>query len=91
VSTAVRQTGPESVEISGDLTIRGVTRPVTIPFEFGGAATDPDGDFGLGFEGSLTINRKDYGLSWNATLEAGGVLVGDKVVLELEVAAVRVA
>ena len=89
VSTAVRQTGPESVEISGDLTIRGVTRAVTIPFEFGGAATDPDGDFRIGFEGSLTINRKDYGVNWNATLEAGGVLVGDKVVLELEVAAVR--
>jgi polyisoprenoid-binding protein YceI len=89
VSTAVRQTGPESVEISGDLTIRGVTRAVTVPFEFGGAAIDPDGDFRIGFDGSLTINRRDYGVNWNAALEAGGVLVGDKVVLEFEVAAVR--
>jgi polyisoprenoid-binding protein YceI len=89
-STSVRRTGPETIEITGDLTIRGVTRAVTVPFEFGGAATDPDGDFRLGFEGSVTINRKDWGVSWNATLEAGGVLVGDKVVLEFEVAAVRV-
>ena len=90
-STSVRQTGPESIELTGDLTIKGVTRPVTIPFEFGGATTDPYGDFRVGFEGSVTINRKDYGITWNAALETGGVLVSDKIVLEFEVAAVRAA
>jgi polyisoprenoid-binding protein YceI len=88
-STNVRQTGPESLELTGNLTIKGVTRPITIPFEFGGATVDPYGDFRVGFEGSVAINRKDYGVSWNTTLETGGVLVGDKVVLEFEVAAVR--
>jgi polyisoprenoid-binding protein YceI len=88
-STSVRQTGPESIELTGDLTIKGVTRSITIPFEFGGATVDPYGDFRVGFEGSVTINRKDFGVSWNATLETGGVLVSDKVVLEFEVAAVR--
>ena len=60
-----------------------------IPFEFGGAATDPDGDFRIGSEGSVTINRKDWGITWNAALETGGVLVSDKIVLEFEVSAVR--
>ena len=90
-STQVRQAGPETLEITGDLTIKGVTRQVTVPFEFGGAVTDPDGDFRVGFEGSATINRRDFGITWNAALEAGGVLVSDKIVLELEVAAVRQA
>jgi len=90
VSTAVRQVGESVVEITGDLTIRDVTRSVTIPFEFGGATVDPDGDLRAGFEGSVTINRRDFGITWNAALETGGgVLVSDKVVLEFDVAAVR--
>ncbi|PWN02417.1 polyisoprenoid-binding protein [Nocardioides silvaticus] len=91
VSTEVRRSGPTTVAITGDLTIKDVTRSVTVPFEFGGAATDPDGDFRIGFEGSVVINRKDFGITWNAALETGGVLVGDKIVLELDVAAVRTA
>lgn len=80
-----------TVEVTGDLTIKAVTRPVTISFEFGGAATDPFGNERIGFEGQVTINRKDWGLTWNAVLEAGGVLVSDKIVLELEVSAIKAA
>lgn len=91
VSTAVRPTGETSLELTGDLTIRGVTRSVSIPFEFEGGATDPFGNARVGFEGQTTINRRDYGITWNAALEAGGVLVGDKVVLEFEVSAIHEA
>jgi len=90
-STAVEQTGPTSFDVTGDLTIKGVTNPVTIPFEFEGAATDPFGNERVGFEGSVVINRKDYGVTWNATLETGGVLVSDKITLEFEVSAIKQA
>jgi polyisoprenoid-binding protein YceI len=89
VSTGVRQDGPTSLELTGDLTIKGVTNAVTIPFEFEGAATDPFGNLRVGFEGAVTINRKDYGITWNAALETGGVLVSEKIVLEFEVSAIK--
>ena len=88
-STGVRQVDDTTFEVTGDLTIKGVTNPVTIPFTFEGAAKDPFGNQRAGFEGSVTINRKDYGVTWNAALEGGGVLVSDKVTLEFEVSAVR--
>jgi len=88
-STGVRQTGDTSLELTGDLTIKGVTNSVTVPFEFEGAATDPFGNLRVGFEGSVVINRKDYGVSWNAALETGGVLVSDKITLEFEVSAIK--
>jgi polyisoprenoid-binding protein YceI len=90
-STGIQRTGPTSVELTGDLTIRGVTNAVTIPFEFEGAATDPYGNLRVGFEGSVVINRKDYGVTWNVALETGGVLVSDKVTLEFEVSAIKTA
>ncbi len=90
-STAVDKQGHDRYEVAGDLTIRGVTKPVTVDFEFTGSAVDPWGNLRLGFEGSTTINRKDWGVNWNAALEAGGVLVSEKVTLEFEVAAVKVA
>jgi polyisoprenoid-binding protein YceI len=90
-ATGVAPTGPNSFDLTGDLTIKGVTNAVTIPFEFEGAATDPFGNLRAGFEGSVTINRKDYGITWNAALETGGVLVSDKVVLEFEVSAIKSA
>ena len=89
VSTGVQQTGATSVELTGDLTIKGVTNSVTVPFEFEGAATDPFGNLRVGFEGAVTISRKDYGITWNAALETGGVLVSDKIVLEFDVSAIR--
>ena len=89
VSTGVTQTGETSLELTGDLTIKGVTNSITVPFEFEGAATDPFGNLRVGFEGSVVINRKDYGVSWNAALETGGVLVSEKVTLEFEVSAIK--
>jgi polyisoprenoid-binding protein YceI len=91
VATDVRQTSPTTLEVTGDLTIRGVTNTVTIPFEFEGAATDPYGNLRIGFEGSTVINRKDYDITWNAALETGGVLVSDKITLEFEVSAIKTA
>jgi polyisoprenoid-binding protein YceI len=91
VATDVRQNGATTLELTGDLTIRGVTNSVTIPFEFEGAATDPFGNLRVGFEGSAVINRKDYGITWNAALESGGVLVSDKITLEFEVSAIKTA
>jgi len=85
----VQHAGGNDFSVTGDLTIRGVTKPVTVPLEFQGAATDPFGNARIGFEGSLVINRKDWGVNWNAALEAGGVLVSEKVTLEFEVSAVR--
>jgi polyisoprenoid-binding protein YceI len=89
VSTAVRQISGTSLELTGDLTIKGTTNSVTIPFTYEGAATDPFGNLRVGFEGSVTINRKDYGVTWNAALETGGVLVSDKIVLEFEISMIK--
>jgi polyisoprenoid-binding protein YceI len=88
-STGARQTGETTFELTGDLTIKGVTQSIAIPFEFEGAAKDPFGNQRVGFEGAVTINRKDYGVTWNAALEGGGVLVSDKVTLEFELSAVK--
>jgi polyisoprenoid-binding protein YceI len=88
-STGVTATGEDGFEITGDLTIRGTTRSITIPFTFEGQAADPFGNVRAGFEGTTVISRKDYGLTWNAALETGGVLVGDKVTLEFEISAIR--
>jgi polyisoprenoid-binding protein YceI len=90
-STGLEVTGDDTFELTGDLTIRGVTNTVTIPFTFEGAATDPFGNVRLGFAGSVAINRKDYGVTWNAALETGGFLVSDKVVLEFEISAIKTA
>ena len=90
-ATGFEITDDETVDVTGDLTIKGVTRSVTVPFEFGGASTDPFGNSRVGFEGQVTVNRKDWGLTWNVALEAGGVLVSDKVTLELEVSAIKAA
>ena len=89
VSTGVTRTGATGLELTGDLTIKGTTRSVTIPFEFEGTAIDPYGNLRAGFEGAVVINRKDYGITWNAALETGGVLVGDQVTLEFEVSAIQ--
>src|SRR3954464_5452928 len=89
VSTDVRRVDETTFEVSGDLTIKDVTNRITVPFEFEGAAQDPYGNQRIGFDGSVTISRKDYGITWNAALETGGVLVSDKVVLEFEISAIK--
>jgi polyisoprenoid-binding protein YceI len=89
VSTGVVPVDESTFEVSGDLTIKGVTKPITVPFAFEGAAQDPFGNQRIGFDGSVSISRKDYGITWNAALETGGVLVSDKIVLEFEVSAIK--
>src|SRR4051794_7185389 len=90
-STKVEAPSDDTFEVTGDLTIKGVTKPVTVEFEYAGTAVDPFGNHRIGLEGKTTINRKDWGVNWNAALEAGGVLVSEKVVLEFEVSAIRSA
>ena len=90
-STAVERVGDDGYRVTGDLAIKGVTKPVTVDFEYTGAAVDPFGNRRIGLEGKAVVNRKDWGVSWNAALEAGGVLVGEKVTLEFEVSAVKAA
>ena len=87
-STSIDAVGGNDYKVTGDLTIGAVTKPVTIDLEFAGAATDPFGANRIGFEGRAEINRKDWGLKWNAALETGGILVGEKVKLELDISAV---
>jgi polyisoprenoid-binding protein YceI len=91
VSTAVDKVDDDNYKVTGDLTIKAETRPVTINFEFGGVVQDPWGNQRLGLEGSTVINRKEWGVNFNVALEAGGVLVSEKVTLEFEVAAVKVS
>jgi polyisoprenoid-binding protein YceI len=86
-STRVTRKSEDRFDVDGDLTIHGVTRPVTLNVSFLGKAKDPWGNERLGFEGETTINRKDFGLSWNAALETGGFLVGDEVKISLSVQA----
>ncbi len=88
-STEIAEAADGEYRVTGDLTIRGVTRPVIVDFEYLGASVDTDGQERIGFEGHTTVNRKDWGVSWNESLDAGGVLVGDKVVLEFDVSAIR--
>ena len=88
VSTDVTRDGSDW-KIVGDLTIKDVTKPVTIAFEQTGSAQDPFGNVRVGFEGETTINRKDWGLTWNAALETGGVLVSEKIKLEFDISAIR--
>jgi polyisoprenoid-binding protein YceI len=91
VATSVESSGSDTYRVTGDLTIKGTTKPVTFDVEYTGTAVDPFGNTRVGFEGSTTVNRKDWGISWNAALDAGGVLVGEKVVLEFEASAIKQA
>lgn len=78
-STEVEKVGAEEYKLKGDLSIKGKTNPVTLNVEFGGIMKDPQGNEKAGFSLTGKINRKDWGLNWNANLEAGGVLVSDEV------------
>ncbi|GAA3544427.1 YceI family protein [Amycolatopsis ultiminotia] len=88
-STDVTQTGDDTFDVTGELTIKGITKSVTIPFEFGGSAKDPYGNDRVGFDGSTAVNRSDFGVTFNAPLETGGVLVSDKITLEFEISAIK--
>ena len=88
-STEVEWDGGDEFVITGDLTIKDVTKSISIPLEFQGAAKDPMGNERIGFEGSTTIQRGEFGVTYNAALETGGVLVSDKIVLEFEISAIK--
>ncbi|MEJ8659957.1 YceI family protein [Streptomyces sp. MS1.AVA.4] len=90
-STSAEQLGGEKYRITGDLTIKDVTRPLSIDLEFNGVATDVYGNERVGFEGSAEILRSHWGLTWNAALEAGGVMVSDKVKLNFDISAIKAA
>lgn len=87
-STSIAKQSDEVYAVTGDFTIRDVTRSVTLPVTFLGTAKDPWGNERIAFETEYTLNRKDYGLTWNAALETGGFLVGDDVKVSLSVQAV---
>ena len=86
-STDVARDG-DGWTVTGDLTINAITKPLTIEFESTGSARDPFGNLRIGFEGHAAINRKDWGLTWNAALETGGFLVSDKIKLEFDISAI---
>jgi polyisoprenoid-binding protein YceI len=86
-STKVEQTGSTTLEVTGDLTIRGQTRPVRLDVEFNGIEQTPWGKAVAGFSARAEINREDWGMTWNAALETGGVVVSKKITIEIEVEA----
>ena len=89
VSTQIEEIEEGAFTVSGDLTIRDVTKPVTIPIALLGVQKDAFGSLRAGFEGSRRINRRDFGLEWNMPLDAGGLLVSEKITLEFEISAIR--
>jgi polyisoprenoid-binding protein YceI len=88
-STQVREGKRGRWEVDGDLTLRDITRPVTLDVEFEGGQTTPWGSSAIGFSASTEVDREDWGLTWNAALETGGVVVGKKIRLELNVEAIK--
>ncbi|MFD4791698.1 YceI family protein [Streptomyces sp. NPDC058459] len=88
-STKAESLGGDDFRVTGDLSILGVTRPITIDLEFNGAATDPFGNERVGFEGKAELLRSEWGLTWNAALETGGVLVSDKIKLSFDISAIK--
>ncbi|MFF7188027.1 YceI family protein [Streptomyces sp. NPDC008222] len=90
-STGAQALGGDDYRITGDLTILGTTKSVSIDLEFNGAAKDPFGNERVGFEGKTEILRSEWGLTWNAALETGGVLVSDKIKLVFDISAIKQA
>ena len=90
-STSVRAAGDSTWELTGDLTVRDQTRPVTLQVDFDGANVSPLGDERIGFSAATEVNREDFGLTWNVALETGGLLVGKTARIELSVQAIAPA
>ena len=88
-STSVKALEDGNFAVTGDLSIKDVTRSITVTFEFAGLATDPYGNVRAGYEGKTSLNRSDYGVSFNAALDTGGVLVSDKINVEIDVSAIK--
>ena len=83
-SSRVVKTGDDTYDVAGLLTIRGVAREITLPVTYLGTAKDPWGNVRAGFETSITLNRKDFGLTWNKPLDKGGLLVGEEVTISIK-------
>ncbi|MGW7523141.1 YceI family protein [Streptomyces sp. NPDC054783] len=90
-STKAEALGGDDYRITGDLSLLGVTKSITIDLEFNGAAKDPFGNERVGFEGKAEILRSEWGLTWNAALETGGMLVSDKIKLHFDLSAIKQA
>jgi len=90
-SAKIEKTGESDFAVSGELTIRGKTKPVLLKTEYSGRGKDPWGGERIGFTAHTKISRKDYGLEWNQLLEAGGAMVGDEVTIEIELEAIKAA
>jgi polyisoprenoid-binding protein YceI len=88
-SSAIKASGKDKYDVAGTLTIHGVSKQVTLPVSFLGYVKSPWGDERAGFETGITLNRKDYGLVWNKTLETGGLLVGEEVEVSVNIEAVK--
>ncbi|UOQ90946.1 YceI family protein [Agromyces endophyticus] len=88
-SDRIEEVADNALVVSGELTIRDVTKPITIPIEFTGAHTDAAGELRAGFEGTRRIDRREFGLEWNVALDTGGWLVSEKITLEFEISAVK--
>jgi polyisoprenoid-binding protein YceI len=88
-STSVSKKQNDEYEVQGNLTIKGITKPVMLKVEFGGIGKDPYGNTKAGFTAEGKINRKDWGLNWNAALETGGVLVGDELKILADIQLVK--
>jgi polyisoprenoid-binding protein YceI len=90
VSTAVEKVDDLTYGMTGDLTIKGSTKPITVEFSYTGAEIDAMGVQRVGFEGTAMLNRRDFGVSFNAVLESGGVMISDKITLEFDISAIKV-
>ena len=90
-SIRVEQTSDNTAKLYGDLTIRGTSKEVVLDVEYAGQAKSPWGTIGAGFSASTSINRTDWGLNWNQALETGGILVGEKVNIDIELELVKQA
>ncbi|GAA1964003.1 YceI family protein [Catenulispora subtropica] len=88
-STGIAAKGDDQFVLHGDLTVKDVTKPVEFDVEFLGTTVDPYGNTRIGFEAKTTVSRKEFGMTWNAALETGGVLVSDKIQIELEISAIK--
>ena len=88
-STSIKPTGKDTYAVTGDFTMRGVTKKITLPVTFLGSAKDPWGNVRAGFETATTLNRKEYGMNWNAALDNGGVILGDDVKIAINLEAIQ--
>lgn len=90
-TTSIRRISDEEYEVTGDLTIKSTTKPVTVNLEYNGVTTDPWGGTRAGFSATTEINRHDFGVTFNGLLETGGAIVSDKIKIEIEAEAVKAA